>query len=144
MPKSNAPPLGPIFEVKCCQFPYQSPPLPVQGGVGPNIDRCIRWSQSFWWIEIVSTMFNSAAINCVPHSPHYGKGWGVGGGWEISKYPTPRDVHQNWDFLQFTSHNAEFKVHYSGAQTSSKRVPFPHQFPHPTIMVVVIDSCINN
>ena len=30
-------------------------------------------------------MFNSAAINCVPHSPHYGKGWGVG---EISKYPT--------------------------------------------------------
>ena len=41
-PKSNAPPLGPIFEVKCCQIPYQSPPLPVQGGVGPNIDRCIN------------------------------------------------------------------------------------------------------
>ena len=29
-------PLGPIFEVKCCQFPYQSPPLHVQGVVGPN------------------------------------------------------------------------------------------------------------
>ena len=43
-PKSNAPPLalGPILEVKCCQIPYQSPPLPVQGVVGPNIDRFIN------------------------------------------------------------------------------------------------------
>ena len=25
----------------------------------------------------------NAAINCVPHSPHYGKGWGMVGDWEI-------------------------------------------------------------
>ena len=24
-----------------------------------------------------------AAINCVPHYPHYGKGWGMVGDWEI-------------------------------------------------------------
>ena len=58
-PKSNAPPLGPILEVKCCQIPYQSPPLPVQGVVGPNIDRCINHPSTI-----------PSSYDQEPHNPH--------------------------------------------------------------------------
>ena len=53
------PPLGAILEVKCCQIPYQSPPVPVQGVVGPNIDRCIDHPNTI-----------PSSYDQEPHNPH--------------------------------------------------------------------------
>ena len=80
-----------------------------------------------------------AAINCVPHAlAPLREGVGDGRGLEIQIPHLALGMSLNTISLsemmelQFTSHKEEFKVPYSRAQTSSKRVTFPHQFPHPS------------